>query len=233
MSKKKNHKKTLSELITEIYDSVDPDAPTQYTSLNQVQNLVTRVKEVIDKLAKDFADAKDLILELARALVETKQCAQRSQICRKIKEILRDKITEGKVTEKWIEEYLPQEYKRRYNSNNTIKSERSSLSCSHEDDAKNESKTAEKILIDTSGHSSSTVKEENNTHSILDNQSASSLKADGPQVAKDFEDDSDAVIRDPFVMLCADKIQQNCEHKIHRIPSTKYCIIQSIISVLI
>jgi ribosome-binding factor A len=87
MSKKKNHKKTLSELITEIYDSGDPEVSTQYTSLNQVQ------------LAKDFADAKDLILELARALDESKQCAQRSQICRKIKEILRDKITEGKVTE--------------------------------------------------------------------------------------------------------------------------------------
>jgi hypothetical protein len=131
MSKKKKHEKTLAEAIDELYESIDPDSPLQSSlSTNQVQNLVTKLKAVIDELAKNFANAKDLILELARVLDETKQCEQRSQICRKIKEMLRDKIAEGKITGKWIEECLPQEYKRRYNNN--IKSELSSLSGSEE-----------------------------------------------------------------------------------------------------
>jgi hypothetical protein len=62
--------------------------------------------------------ARDLIQELARRLDESMQCEQ-GQICKRIKEILKDKIQEGKITEKWIEECLPKEYKRKY-----IKSER-------------------------------------------------------------------------------------------------------------
>ena len=34
--------------------------------------------------------------------------------CKKIKEILKDKIQEGKISEGWIEECLPREYKRKY-----------------------------------------------------------------------------------------------------------------------
>jgi hypothetical protein len=101
-----------------------------------VQNLVTKLKAVIDELAKNFANAKDLLLELARLLDETKQCKERSQICRKIKEMLKEKIAEGKITAKWIEECLPLEYKRRYNNsnnNNNIKSELSSLSGSEQE----------------------------------------------------------------------------------------------------
>ena len=45
------------------------------------------------------------------------------RVCLKIKELLRDKITEGKITKRWIEEGLPSDYKRRY-----IKSEVSFLS---------------------------------------------------------------------------------------------------------
>ena len=78
---------------------------------------------------------------VAKLLDETKQCEQ-SQICRKIKEMLKDKITEGKITEKWIEECLPHEYKRKY-----VKSELTSLS-------QDENGTKEKILVDTSGRSS-------------------------------------------------------------------------------
>ncbi len=48
---------------------------------------------------------------------------ERDQISRTIKKILKDKIQEHKITEKWIEECLPQEYKRQY-----TKSEASSLS---------------------------------------------------------------------------------------------------------
>ena len=51
------------------------------------------------------------------------ELCERNQISRTIKKILKDKIKEGKVTEKWIEECLPPEYKRHY-----TKSEVSSLS---------------------------------------------------------------------------------------------------------
>src|SRR4051794_34896886 len=90
-------------------------------------------------LIKNFADAESLILELARHLDETKQSEQ-TQICRKIKEMLKDKINEGKITGKWIEECLPQEYKRKY-----AKSELSSLS-------RNAKKRGE-ILVDNEGKS--------------------------------------------------------------------------------
>jgi len=63
---------------------------------------------------------------LARRLDESKQCEQ-GQISKRIKEILKDKIHEGKISGKWIEECLPKEYKRKY-----IKSELSSLSNSPE-----------------------------------------------------------------------------------------------------
>jgi hypothetical protein len=56
-------------------------------------------------------------------LDESKQC-ERDQVSRKIKEILKDKIREGKITAKWIEDCLPSEYKRKY----TTKSEDTSLS---------------------------------------------------------------------------------------------------------
>lgn len=66
--------------------------------------------------------AKDLIHELALRLDESKRC-ERDQVST-IKEIMKDKIREGKITAKWIEDCLPPEYKRKY----TTKSEVSSLS---------------------------------------------------------------------------------------------------------
>jgi ElaB/YqjD/DUF883 family membrane-anchored ribosome-binding protein len=68
MSKKKRHEKTLVEEIIELFESVDADLPPQpsSSSTDQVQNLVTKIKAVIDEVAKNFANAKDLILELAR-----------------------------------------------------------------------------------------------------------------------------------------------------------------------
>ena len=79
---------------------------------------------------------------------------KRNQICRKIKQILKDKITERKITAKWIEKCLPSEYKRKYNNNNNnnnknkkIKSELSSLSDSkHQDnDDKNNNDDSTKV----------------------------------------------------------------------------------------
>jgi hypothetical protein len=78
-----------------------------------LKGIIADLRTVIDQLHLNFANAKNLILELARRLDETKRYEQ-SEICRKIKKILEDKIKEGKITEKWITECLPQEYKRRY-----------------------------------------------------------------------------------------------------------------------
>jgi len=103
------------------------------TPADRIKIVVVDLKAVIDRLDRNFTSAKSLILKLARLLDETKECKQ-SQICRKIKEILQDKIKEGKITKKWIERCLPQEYRRRY-----VKSEQSSLS--------GKAKKLEKIII--------------------------------------------------------------------------------------
>ena len=87
-----------------------------------IKGIVTDLKLVIDQLDNNFSKAKDLIHELARRLDESKLC-ERAQISRKIKEILKDKIEEGKITEKWIEDCLSPEYKPKY----TTKSEVTSL----------------------------------------------------------------------------------------------------------
>ena len=88
-----------------------------------IKGIITDLKLVVDQLSSNFVKAKDLIHELARHLDENKLC-ERDQVSRKIKEILKDKIREGKITAKWIEDCLPSEYKRKY----TTKSEDTSLS---------------------------------------------------------------------------------------------------------
>jgi hypothetical protein len=113
-------KKNSSDVI----ESLDGSSgnPTTLLRTNQIENIIAKLRVVIDERDKNFADAKSLILELARHLDETRQCEE-TQICRKIKEMLADKIKDSKITGKWIEECLPQEYKRKY-----AKSELSSLS---------------------------------------------------------------------------------------------------------
>ena len=105
-----------------------------------IEGIIADLRTVIDQLDLNFASAKNLVLELARRFDETKTCEQ-SEICRKIKEILQDKIKEGKITEKWIAECLPQEYKRRYS-----KRELYSLS------RNTNTKKLEKIEIDNRGN---------------------------------------------------------------------------------
>jgi uncharacterized protein YnzC (UPF0291/DUF896 family) len=130
------------------------------TPATRIETVVVNLRAVIDELDRNFASAKSLILKLARLLDETKQCKQ-SQICAKIKEMLADKIKEGKITKKWIERCLPQEYRRRY-----VKSEQSSLS----DKAKN----LEKIIIVDNEGKTIAGEEEPSTYnsSTIDNNSA-------------------------------------------------------------
>lgn len=74
---------------------------------------VIKLKAVIDQLNENFDKARNLVLNLAKLLDKTKQC-ERSEICRRIKELLNDKIYEAKITGRWIEECLPTDYKRKY-----------------------------------------------------------------------------------------------------------------------
>lgn len=89
---------------------------------HNIESIIATLRVVVDQIHSDFKQARELILEIARQLDEGR-LFERNQISRAIKKILKDKIQEGKITEKWIEECLAPEYKRQY-----TKSEPSSLS---------------------------------------------------------------------------------------------------------
>jgi hypothetical protein len=117
---KNNEKNFADPVINPVRSSNSNQQPD-----NQILiGIIADLKLVIDQLYIDENNVKNLILELARRLDEDK-LYERNQISRKIKNILGDKIKEGKITGKWIEECLPSEYKRKYT---TAKSELSSLS---------------------------------------------------------------------------------------------------------
>jgi hypothetical protein len=76
-------------------------------------NMIKSLKNKIDQLGIIFSTIKQLILQLAIHLDEDKKC-ERDQICALIKKLLTDKIKEGKVSSRWIEDCLPNKYKRKY-----------------------------------------------------------------------------------------------------------------------
>ena len=129
----RKRRRTSSERLGELIDTMLNSPMPILTPADRIKNVVVDLRAIIDELDRNFASAKSLILKLARLLDETKECRQ-SQICAKIKEMLADKIKEGKITKKWIERCLPQEYRRRY-----AKSELCSLS--------GRAKKLEKIII--------------------------------------------------------------------------------------
>jgi hypothetical protein len=113
-NKKIRKRRTSSQRLGEVIDTTMLNSPMpKLTSADRIKIVVVNLRAVIDAPDRNFASAKSLILKLARLLDETKECNQ-SQICAKIKEMLADKIKEGKITKKWIERCLPQEYRRRY-----------------------------------------------------------------------------------------------------------------------
>ena len=85
-----------------------------------MHGIISEIRHLIDDYNKK---SQALIIELAKRLDEENLC-ERSKISRVVKKLLKDKIQEGKITKKWIEECLPKEYKRKY----TTKSEQNSLS---------------------------------------------------------------------------------------------------------
>jgi len=82
-------------------------------SNKRLGQVLTDLRLAIDQIDSSLKNARDLILELARTLDESGECERRS-VSRKIKELLADKIQEGKITAKWIHGCLPSEYKREY-----------------------------------------------------------------------------------------------------------------------
>jgi hypothetical protein len=130
-------------------DSVENTDPVVSSDGKIIEGIIADLRVVIDQLDMNFANAKNLILALATRLDETRRCEQ-SQICRKIKEILQDKIKDGKITEKWIEGCLPQEYKRKY-----AKSELTSLSKQAKRNTELQKlKNRDQILVDAQGQKS-------------------------------------------------------------------------------
>jgi hypothetical protein len=116
---------------------------TRTDQLDVVESIILELKEAIDRINYNFRKAKDLILELARTLDESEQC-ERTQISMKIKEILKGKINEGKITAKWIHDCLPSEYKREY-------SKREVSSLSKNNSMKGNSTEQEKVMQIGSG----------------------------------------------------------------------------------
>ncbi len=78
-----------------------------------VKSTVRNLRIAVEQMHLGLTKAKELILETARQLDE-EHVEEQAKICKKIKEILKDKIQEGKISEGWIEECLPREYKRKY-----------------------------------------------------------------------------------------------------------------------
>src|SRR5215831_3959414 len=78
-----------------------------------VKSIARSLRIAVEQMHLSLTKAKELILETARQLDE-QHVEEKAKICKKIKEILKDKIQEGKISEGWIEECLPGEYKRRY-----------------------------------------------------------------------------------------------------------------------
>jgi uncharacterized protein YnzC (UPF0291/DUF896 family) len=158
----RKRRRTSSECLGQLIDTTIVKSPMPIlTPATQIKIVVDDLRAVIDELDRNFASAKSLILKLARLLDETKQGKQ-SQICTKIKEMLADKVKEGKISKKWIERCLPQEYRRRY-----VKSEQSSLS--------GKAKKLEKIIIvDNKGKTVAGKEEEPSPYnsSTIDNNSA-------------------------------------------------------------
>ena len=78
-----------------------------------LKSIARNLRIAVDQMHLGLTKAKELILETARQLDE-EHVEEQAKICKKIKEILKDKIQEGKISEGWIEECLPREYKRKY-----------------------------------------------------------------------------------------------------------------------
>ena len=91
------------------------------------KELINDLKNVIDELKYSFTKFNETIKELARRLYEDNIC-EKDKISQIIKYILIDKINEGKISTRWIEICLPNDFKRKYNRKDIDKTDENSLS---------------------------------------------------------------------------------------------------------
>ena len=141
--KNKNNKKNSN--------NTESDKPNiiNFDNNPEIQLLIAILKALIDNLSDSFKTLEERIIELAKRLSESK-LYEISTISSIIKEILMDKIKDGKITERYIEKCLPPEYKRKYEKK---KSEVSSLST--------KKKKAPLVVAENSGESFMIREEEN------------------------------------------------------------------------
>jgi hypothetical protein len=87
-----------------------------------VNGIIADLKMMVEELHFEFMKLREIIIELARRLDEEQICKQET-ICQAIKEILKEKIAEDKISERYIESCLPTEYKRKHIRKKIIESE--------------------------------------------------------------------------------------------------------------
>jgi len=92
-----------------------------------VNGIIADLKIVVENFHLECTKLRDIIQELAKKLDENKICKQ-DIICQSIKEILKEKIDEGKISERYIESCLPTEYKRKHIRKKIIETEICSVS---------------------------------------------------------------------------------------------------------
>jgi hypothetical protein len=109
-----NEKKTNEEPVNQEQRERSVSKDETIDSLPEnVKSIARSLRIAVEQMYLGLTKAKELILETARQLDE-QHVEEQAKICKKIKDILRDEIHEGKISEGWIEECLPREYKRKY-----------------------------------------------------------------------------------------------------------------------
>ena len=92
-----------------------------------VNGIIADLKMMVENLDLKFTKLREIIQELAEDWMRNKICKQET-ICQTIKEILKEKIAEGKISERYIESCLPTEYKRKHIRKKIIETEICSVS---------------------------------------------------------------------------------------------------------
>jgi hypothetical protein len=96
-----------------------------------VKGIIADLKTMVEKFHFEFTKLRDIIQELAKRLDENKICKQEI-VCEANKEILKEKIADGKISERYIEGCLPTEYKRKHIRKKIIETEQISVSLSNQ-----------------------------------------------------------------------------------------------------
>jgi hypothetical protein len=89
------------------------DYEAWYKKEPKIKGLITDLKNRIDNIVEQKEILKEHVLKLARNLKESNLCDE-DKISITIKAILKDEIKDKKISSRWIEKILSDEYKRKY-----------------------------------------------------------------------------------------------------------------------